>query len=130
MVSSLAQDESRSISENSIWGIRKRFADGYVRMRFYHFLGYRPDKNGKVKIVPEEAKVIKLIYKLFLQGYGYKTIARKLIVLKIKSPGGTNMWRDNTVRSILSNERYKGDALLQKYYIVDFLNKKLIYGIT
>lgn len=125
LLSSLAQDESRSISENTTWGIRKRFSDGYVRMRFNNFLGYTLGKDGKAKIVKEEAKVVKLIYKLFMQGYGYKPIARILMNKGIKSPGGCDIWRDNTVKSILTNERYIGDALLQKNFTVDFLNKKM-----
>lgn len=125
LLSSLAQDESRSISENTTWGIRKRFSDGYVRMRFNNFLGYTLGKDGKAKIVKEEAKVVKLIYKLFMQGYGYKPIARILMNKGIKSPSGCDIWRDNTVKSILTNERYIGDALLQKNFTVDFLNKKM-----
>lgn len=124
LLSSLAQDESRSISENSTWGIRKRFSDGYVRMRFNNFLGYEKGKDGKAKIIEKDAKVIRLIYKLFMEGYGYRTIAENLMKRHIKSPGGFDKWRDHTVKSILTNERYCGDALLQKNFTVDFLTKK------
>ena len=124
LLSSLAQDESRSISENTTWGIRKRFSDGFVRMRYNNFMGYELGKDGKATIVKEDAKVIKLIYKLFMEGYGYRTIAKYLMERGILSPGGCKIWRGNTIKSILTNERYIGDALLQKNFTVDFLNKK------
>lgn len=124
LLSSLAQDESRSISENTTWGIRKRFSDGFVRMRYNNFMGYELGKDGKATIVKEDAKVIRLIYKLFMEGYGYRTIAKYLMDRGILSPGGCKIWRGNTVKSILTNERYIGDALLQKNFTVDFLNKK------
>lgn len=124
IMSSLAQEESRSISENVIWGRRKRFAEGKVSMSYSKFLGYEKGENGDIVINEKEANIVKLIYSLFLKGYSTYTIARKLEELNIKTVTGKNKWRASTIRSILTNERYKGDALLQKTYTSDFLSKK------
>lgn len=124
ILGSLAQQESQNISSNVCWGIRKRFADGHTRMNIKHLIGYKVDKDGKVKIVDNEAKVVRLIYKLFMEGYGYKGIARVLNEKKIKTPADCGLWRDNTVKSILSNCKFCGDVLSQKYVTVDYLTKK------
>lgn len=124
IMSSLAQEESRSISENVTWGHRKRFADGKVSVAYSRFLGYKKGPNGGLVVVPEEATTIKLIYKLFLEGLGTTTIAKQLTKRGLKTPGGKSKWSACTVYSILQNEKYKGDALLQKSYTVDFLTKK------
>lgn len=125
IMSSLAQEESRSISENVTWGHRKRFADGKVSLAYSRFLGYEKGPNGTLVIVPEQAKTVKLIYKLFLDGMTMHSIAGELTRRGIKTPGGKDVWSQSTVRSILTNEKYKGDALLQKSYTVDFLSKKV-----
>ena len=125
-MSSLAQEEARSISENTTWGHRKRFADGKVSVPFKHFLGYDRGEDGNLVINPEQAQTVKLIYKLFLSGLSYKAIARELIRRGIKSPAGRERWYPCTVQSILTSEKMKGDALLQKKYTVDFLTKKMV----
>ena len=125
IMSSLAQEESRSISENVTWGCRKRFADGKVSMPYKNFLGYRKGGNGEPEIVPEEAEVVRRIYRLFLEGqtpYGIKQI---LEAEHIPTPTGKQTWQPATILSILTNEKYKGDALLQKTFCTDFLTKKM-----
>ena len=122
--SSLAQEESRSISENCTWGQRKRFADGKVTVPFKRFLGYDRGPDGNLVVNPEEAVTIRRIYSMFLQGMSPYGIATRLTADGIKSPGGKDKWNAGSVRSILTNEKYKGDALLQKSYTVDFLTKK------
>ena len=124
ILSSLAQEESRSISANTTWGIRKQFADGKLRISTTNFLGYDKDDTGRLIVNKKEAEVIKLIYKMYLLGNSTWKIKKELERLKIKTPAGKNVWRINTIVSILSNEKFKGDALLQKYYTVDFLTKK------
>lgn len=124
IMSSLAQEESRSISENCTWGQRKRFADGKVTVPFKRFLGYDRGPDGNLVLNPEEAVIIRRIYSMFLQGMSPYGIATKLTAEGIKSPGGKDKWNAGAVRSILTNEKYKGDALLQKSYTVDFLTKK------
>ena len=124
IMSSIAQEESRSISENVTWGQRKRFADGKVSLPYKNFLGYRRGKDGKPQIVESEAKIVRKIYRLFLEGLTPTHIARTLTEEGIPTPGGKVIWQNSTVESILTNEKYKGDALLQKKYTVDFLSKK------
>ena len=124
IMSSLAQEESRSISENCTWGQRKRFADGKVSVPFQRFLGYDRGPDGNLVVNREQAVIVKRIYSLFLQGMTYHGIADNLTKDGIPTPGGKKKWSISTVKSILSNEKYKGDALLQKSYTVDFLTKK------
>ncbi len=126
IMSSLAQEESRSISENVTWGHRKRFADGKVSFAYSRFMGLEKDKEtGKIVVNPEQAEVVKLIFRLFLEGKTPHSIAAELTSRGIKSPGGKDKWNQQTVRRMLSNEKYKGDALLQKEFTVDFLQKKM-----
>ena len=118
------QEESRSISENCTWGQRKRFADGKVTVPFKRFLGYDRGPDGNLVLNKDEAVIIRRIYSMFLQGMTPHGIASRLTSDGIKSPGGKDKWNAGAVRSILTNEKYKGDALLQKSYTVDFLTKK------
>lgn len=120
----MAQEESRSISENVKWGHRKRFADGKVSIPFSNFLGYKKEKDGNLEIDEEQATIIKRIYREFLEGSTPVAIAKGLTNDGIESPMHKSKWSATTVRSILKNEKYKGDALLQKNYTVDFLIKK------
>lgn len=124
IMSSLAQEESRSISENCTWGQRKRFADGKVCVPYNRFLGYDKGPDGNLVVNPEQAVTVKRIYRMFLQGMTYHGIARQLTADGILTPGGKKKWSISTVKNILSNEKYKGDALLQKSYTVDYLTKK------
>ena len=124
IMSSLAQEESRSISENTTWGQRKRFADGKVSLPYKKFLGYERGEDGIPQIVEKEAKIVRLIYRLFLEGRTTTGIATHLTRLKVPTPAGKEKWTTSTIKSILTNEKYKGDALLQKFYTVDFLTKK------
>ena len=126
IMSSLAQEESRSISENVTWGQRKRMADGKVSFAYSRFMGLDKDKEtGKIVVNTEQAEVVKLIFRLFLEGMTPHSIAAELTGRGIKTPGGKDVWNQQTVRRMLSNEKYKGDALLQKEFTVDFLQKKL-----
>ncbi len=124
IMSSLAQEESRSISQNCTWGQRKRFADGKVTVPFSRFLGYDRGEDGNLVVNKEEAEIIKKIFALFLQGLTPYGISKQLTDEEVLSPGGKTKWASGTVKGILKNEKYKGDALLQKSYTVDFLSKK------
>lgn len=125
LMSSLAQEESRSISENVTWGQRKRFADGKVNMPYKRFLGYEKGEDGTPQIVESEAETVRMIYRLFMEGKTASAIAKHLVESAIPSPGGKKNWQVGTVDSILRNEKYKGDALLQKRFTVDFLTKTI-----
>jgi len=124
IMSSLAQEESRSISENCTWGQRKRFSDGKVCVPYSRFLGYDKGENGVLKLNEKEAVTIRLIFRMYLEGSTPHAIAKRLTADGIPTPGGKPVWSQSTVQGILSNEKYKGDALLQKSYTVDFLTKK------
>ncbi|MBR3320166.1 recombinase family protein [Candidatus Saccharibacteria bacterium] len=125
IMSSIAQEESRTISENVRWGLQRNMEAGKVYMPYSAFLGYRKGKDGKPEIVPSEAKTVRLIYQLFLDGKKFRSIARYLESENITSPRGNLSWTPGTIKSILTNEKYKGDARLQKTYIVDFLTKEV-----
>lgn len=125
IMSSLAQEESRSISENVTWGQRKRFSDGKVSVGYSQFLGFEKGADGQMKVVPEQAETVRIIYKLFLEGKTTQGIANFLMGHGIPSPAGKPTWRSSTVTSILTNEKYKGDALLQKRFTANFLTKEL-----
>lgn len=124
IMSSLAQEESRSISENVTWGHRKRFAEGRVTMCYGSFLGYRKGEDGTPEIVPEEAEIVRYIFRHFIKGQTPYKIAAELTAQGVPTPGGKQKWTTGTIKSILTNEKYKGDALLQKKFTVDFLTKK------
>ncbi|MEG0835828.1 MAG: recombinase family protein, partial [Christensenellaceae bacterium] len=125
IMSSLAQEESRSISENVTWGQRKRFSDGKVSMPYKQFLGYEKGEDGTPTVNQNEAETVRIIYKMFLEGKTTQGIANFLMEHGIDSPSGKSIWRSSTIASILANEKYKGDALLQKKFTVDFLMKKM-----
>ena len=125
IMSSLAQEESRSISENVTWGQRKRFADGKVSIPYGQFLGYRKGADGLPEIVSEEAEVVRAIYRMCMEGMPTSAIARHLTQQGVPTPAGKQVWQRATVESILRNEKYKGAALLQKKFTVDFLQKKM-----
>ncbi|MBE6861559.1 MAG: recombinase family protein [Ruminococcus sp.] len=124
IMSSLAQEESRSISENVTWGQRKRMADGKVSLPYSRFLGYCKGEDGLPEIVPEEAEIVRLIYRSFMEGLTTNKIAQMLMEHEVPAPGGQKKWYSRTIESILTNEKYKGSALLQKKFTVDFLTKK------
>jgi len=124
ILSSLAQDESRSISENSTWGIRRRFEQGKLHINHTKFLGYDKDKDGNLIVNERQAKIVKRIYTEFLDGKGANRIARDLENDGVLNWHGKSKWYEGSIRKMLTNEKYKGDALLQKTYTVDFLSKK------
>ena len=125
LMSSFAEEESRSISDNVTWGKRKQFADGFYTVPFAHFLGYdRGAEKCEFVINEHEARIVRFIYMLALEYYSPNSIAKLLMKLEIPSPSGKKVWQTSTVESILANEKYKGDARLQKKFTVDFRTKK------
>lgn len=120
LLASFAQEESRSVSENMKWRIKKKFEQGYstyIDMYGYRFL------DNTLQVVPEEARVIQQIFADYLSGMGKAAIAKKLNRQNIPAKSG-NLWRGATVRNILANEKYTGDLLLQKFYRLDHISKK------
>lgn len=124
LMSSLAQEESRNISENVSWGHRKRFSDGRYNVAYKRFLGYDRGGNSMLVVNKDEAIIVRLIYRMYLLGETYYAISNFLIKWNIPTPGGKKVWDPSVIRSILHNEKYKGDALLQKRFTVDYLSGK------
>ena len=118
-MSSIAQEESRSISENTTWGKRKQAKDGKVSVPYSNFLGYDKGPDGNMVVNEEQAELVRLIYALFLQGKSPNGIAEILTEKNIPSPGRGKQWVSSCIKSILQNEKYIGDALLQKSFTVD-----------
>ena len=106
IMSSLAQEESRSISENVTWGQRKRFADGKVSLPYSHFLGYKKGEDGLPEIVPEEAEIVRFIYRSYMNGQTSYAIAKILTERHVPTPAGKENWRQSTIESILTNEKH------------------------
>lgn len=113
------------MSANIIWGKNQSAKAGKVNFHYKNFLGYRKGEDGQPEIVPEEADIIRLIYDRFLAGDSLKGIAQVLKEKHILSPSGKEVWQLSTIQSILSNEKYKGDAVINKTYITDCLSKKV-----
>ena len=126
ILSSQAQEESRNISENCRWGIVRRFEDGKVIVNHSKFMGYTKDKDGNLIIVPEEAEVVRRIFRLFLEGNSSYRIKQILEADGIRTAIGNTVWQATVIDKMLVNEKYMGDALLQKTYTVDFLTKKKV----
>jgi DNA invertase Pin-like site-specific DNA recombinase len=126
ILSSLAQDESRSISENSTWGIRRRFEKGQHKMSTKRFMGYDTDEEGKLVINRKQAIIVKRLYYEFLSGKTVDYIKRIFEREGVVNWDGSTKWQVTTLQSMLENEKYKGDAILQKSYTTDFLTKKRV----
>ena len=119
-----AQEESASKSENIKFGIRQRMRSGKAVLNHTRFLGYTKDETGKLVIVPDETKVVRKIFSLYLEGNGVRKIKRYLEENGIKTVTGKTEWSTSTIDRILSNEKYMGKLLLQKTYTPDFLTGK------
>ena len=122
---SVAQSESENISHNVAWGKARSAKDGNVFFAYKSFLGYRRGADGKPEIDPEQANTVRRIYDRFLAGNSLQQIANGLTADGIPTPMGRTVWQASVVQSILSNEKYKGDALLGKTYVEDCISKKV-----
>lgn len=122
LMAGFAQEEARSLSENTAWGIRRRMESGKYWVAYSRFIGYGPG----FEIEDDGADVVRRIFKYTIQGYSSTRIASLLEESGILTPANGTHWHGSTVMSILKNEKYKGDALSQKYFIEDFLTKKKI----
>lgn len=125
VLSSFAQEESKNVSDNTKWRMKKKFQQGEMIINTKRFLGYDKDEYGDLVINPKEAEVVKRIFNQYLSGKGCFTIAKELRAEEIPTVAG-GIWGDTTILRILKNEKYKGDALLQKYYTPDHLRKRTV----
>lgn len=122
---SIAQSESENISHNVAWGKAQSAKEGNVFFSYKSFLGYRKGTDGKPEIDPEQAVIVRSIYEQFLAGKSMQDIANELTGQGVPTPSGKSKWQATVIRSILSNEKYKGDALRGKTYIEDCKSKKV-----
>lgn len=125
LFSGFAQAESESLSKNVAWGKAKSAEAGKVTFQYKKMLGYRRGADGQPEIVPEEAEVIKRIYHRYLDGCTLGQIKRELDADKVPTAQGVDSWSPAIIHNILTNEKYIGDALLQKTYITDCISKKV-----
>ena len=124
VMAAFAQEESRSLSENCKWGIRKRFQEGIVR--WHDVYGYRREGDETYIVVEEEANVVREIFDLYEKGASPAEIERLLVEKKIPSISGKEVWPSGSVDHILSNDVYAGDIVLQKGYVQDALSHKRV----
>lgn len=122
---SIAQSESENISANVKWGKAQSAKQGNVPFQCKHFLGYTKNAAGEIEIVPEEAEIIREIYERYLSGESLHGIKCYLEAKETPTPAGCSVWRQETIRSILSNEKYKGDAIINKTYVSDCISKRI-----
>lgn len=126
IMASLAQQESQSLSQNVKLGFQYRYQQGQMTVNHNRFLGFTKDEKGQLIVEPNEAVVVKRIYREYLEGASLQQIGRGLEADGILTGAGKKKWRPETLQKILKNEKYIGDALLQKTYTVDFLEKKRV----
>lgn len=123
---SFAQAESESISKNVSWGKQKAYAEGKVAFQYSKLLGYQKGADGKPEIVPDEAETVHLIYELFLDGLSFTRIKNALESKGKLTAMGNQIWSESNIKSILKNEKYVGDVLLQKTFTADCITKKVV----
>jgi DNA invertase Pin-like site-specific DNA recombinase len=123
IMASLAQQESQSLSQNVKLGLQFRYQSGKVQINHNRFLGYTKDKDGKLVIDKKEAEIVKRIFREYLEGSSLKDIGLGLEADGILTGAGKQKWRPETIKKMLRNEKYMGDALLQKTYTTDFIEK-------
>ena len=124
IMSCFAQAESESISKNVSWGVHQSFKNGNVPIQYKKLLGYKKGENDLPEIIPEEAEIVKEIFRSYLDGMSLRQIADSLNDRAVKTKHKQTIWQPEIVKSILVNEKYTGDALLQKTYITDCITKK------
>ena len=125
LFSGFAQAESESLSKNVAWGWRKSAEAGNVYFQYKRMLGYRKGADGQPEIVPEEAEIIRRIYRRYLAGCSLGQIKQELEQDNIPTAQKVERWSSAVIHNILTNEKYMGDALLQKTYITDCITKKV-----
>ena len=125
MLGAFAQSESESISANVRWGIRQAMKEGKATIQYKYLYGYRKGDDSKPEIIPDQAEVVSKIYDLFLSGTPVRGIQEYLNANSVPNINGESKWARSAIDSILTNEKYCGDVLLQKTYIDDCINKKV-----
>ena len=125
-MSAFAQSESESISANVRWGKRQAMKEGKTSVNFKKLYGYFLDSEGNPQVDSDKAAVIRSIFNRYLQGASLRMIRQELEAAGIPNPAGSEKWGIDQIRSILSNEKYCGDVLMQKTFIQDCISKKVV----
>ncbi len=126
MYAAFDQAESQEHSDSIKFGIRRRMRSGKAILNHSQFLGYTKGTDGVLRVVPEEAEIVRKIFDLYLQGNGVRKIKRYLEEHGIKTVTGKTGWSTSTIDRMLSNEKYIGQILMQKTYTPDFLTGKQV----
>ena len=126
MLGAFAQAESESISANVRWGKRQAMREGKTIIQYNRLYAYEKGEDGKPKIIQEQADVVRSIYDQYLSGASLRMIKDRLEAEQIPNVTGGSKWTITAIRSILTNEKYCGDVLLQKTYISDCISRKVI----
>jgi len=124
MMGAFAQAESESISENVKWGVKQAMREGKVSIQYKHLYGYERGEDGKPRIIPEQAEVVRQMYDSFLAGHSIRMIKAELEKQGVLTSKGGTIWSESVIRSILKNEKYCGDVLRQKTYTQDCISHK------
>ena len=125
LFSGFAQAESESLSGNIARGKMMSMQAGNVPFQYKKLLGYREGEDGKPEIDPEEAKTVRRIYRRYLEGCSLSQIQRELEADHVPTAQGIQRWSYQVIHNILTNERYIGDALLGKTYVLDCISKEV-----
>ena len=126
MLGAFAQAESESMSANIIWGKRQAMRDGKVTLQYRRLYGYRKGADGNPEIIPEQAEVVRRIYDQYLAGASFRQIKTSLEAGNIPQPEYSAEWTLDVIKGILTSEKYRGDALMQKTFIKDCISKKVV----
>lgn len=126
MLGAFAQAESESISANVRWGKRQAMREGKAHIQYNRLYAYEKGEDGNPKIIPEQAEVVRSIYDQYLTGASLRMIKERLEDAHIINVVGNSTWTITAIRSILTNENYCGDVLLQKTYVSDCISRKVI----
>ena len=121
-----AQSESESISKNVSWGKRQAMKEGKVTIQYKHLLGYIRGADGKPEIVPDQAEIIRFIFKRYLAGDTLRAIKAQLEAEQVPYITGEVAWNLSTLQSILQNEKYCGDVIMQKTFRKDCISKETV----
>lgn len=125
ILSAVAEQESRNISEHTKWGIRNGYQRGEYKQTVFKLYGYTRGEDGKAAIVENEAQIVRMMYRNFLDGMNCNEIAKTLNEMGVVGKRGCE-WQSGTVEAILENEKYKGSVYLQKSYVKDFMSHKTV----
>ena len=126
MLGAFAQAESESMSANIVWGKRQAMRDGKVTLQYRRLYGYRKGADGNPEIIPEQAEVVRRIYDQYLAGASLRQIKTSLEADNIPQPEYSAEWTLDVIKGILTSEKYRGDALMQKTFIKDCISKKVV----